>query len=853
MKPLRMMGRMLDSLDDDIRDHIERETRDNIERGMPPEEARHAALRRFGNIARVKEDTRAVWRRVWLEQLLQDIRYGLRMLVRNPGFAAVVVLTLALGIGMNTAVFSVVNAVLLRPLACPHPERLVWIGDYDPNIKASTVDSPDFCFWREHARSYTGMAAYGPQQAAMVTPRDAQQVSGVAIAGDFWALTGARPALGRLFGPQEQDTVVLAWNLFESQFAADPHVVGLSVAVDGRPVTITGVLPKDFRFQFPMWWQALEPRPVDGYFPLPAKDIAMGRTVNVVASLKPGVRAARAMAELEVLEKRAQEGRDPQFRGPTAGLRIQPLAEHLTSAARPALLVLLAAGALVLLIAVLNIASVLLARATARQREIAIRAAVGAGRARVIRQLLAESVVLALMGGAASLVLARTALAILVRLSPNAVPRLQETSIDGAVLAFTLAVSIGTGILFGSGPALALWRTSLHDALKEGARTSAGPAGLRLRGLLVAGELALAIVLLIGAGLLLKSFWRMHAHPPGFAPESILTMKVQPVGPQYREKPAHEAYMRELLRRVESAHGVEAAGVSVWFLFEGVPFPSDTAPNQQHVIRLNAVSPGYLKALGVRLLSGRWLGDADSGVVLLNARMARQAFGAADPLGRQISTPGPATVVGIVSDLKYSQLDADAPAEIYIPYQQLPFLAGTSVAVRTSGDAAALAPAMRKLISGIDTAQPVYNVKTLEQALADSIAPRRFNLFLLGTFAAVALLLALVGIYGVLAYAVTERTREIGVRMALGAQRREVVRMVVREGMAMALAGMAAGLAGAWSLTHWMASLLYDVKATDPATFAAVSAALAATALLACWIPARKAARVDPVVALRYE
>jgi len=253
------------------------------------------------------------------------------------------------------------------------------------------------------------------------------------------------------------------------------------------------------------------------------------------------------------------------------------------------------------------------------------------------------------------------------------------------------------------------------------------------------------------------------------------------------------------------------------------------------------------------LLSGRWLGDADSGVVLLNARMARQAFGAADPLGRQISTPGPATVVGIVSDLKYSQLDADAPAEIYIPYQQLPFLAGTSVAVRTSGDAAALAPAMRKLISGIDTAQPVYNVKTLEQALADSIAPRRFNLFLLGTFAAVALLLALVGIYGVLAYAVTERTREIGVRMALGAQRREVVRMVVREGMAMALAGMAAGLAGAWSLTHWMASLLYDVKATDPATFAAVSAALAATALLACWIPARKAARVDPVVALRYE
>jgi putative ABC transport system permease protein len=699
------------------------------------------------------------------------------------------------------------------------------------------------------------MAGYGPQQAAMVTPKDAEQVSGVVIAGDFWALTGVRPALGRLFGPREQDAVVLAWDLFARQFAADPHVIGRSVAVDGRAVTVTGVLPKDFRFQFPMWWQSVEPRPVEAYFPLPEKDIAMGRTVNVVASLTPGVRSARAMAELDVLEKRAQQDRPPQFRRPTAGLRIQPLADYLTSAARPALLVLLAAGAFVLLIAVLNIANILLARATVRQREIAIRAAVGAGRARIIRQLLAESVVLALAGGAAGLVLARTALAILIRLSPNAVPRLQETGIDGRVLAFTLAVSVGTGILFGFGPALALWCGNLHDALKDGARTSAGTAGLRLRGLLVAGETALAIVLLVGAALMLKSFWRMYAHPPGFAPESILTMRVRPTGRQYDEKPAHAAYIRELLPRVESAPGVEAAGVSVWFLFEGVPFPSDTSPNQQHTIRLNAMSPGYLKALGVRLLKGRWLGDSDSDghVVLLNESMARQAFSALDPLGRRISTPEPATVVGIVGDLKYSQLDADLPAEIYIPYEQLPFPGGSSVAVRTAGDASRMAPAIRKLISGIDPTQPVYNVKTLEQALSDAIAPRRFNLFLLGTFAAVALLLAMVGIYGVIAYAVAERTREIGVRMALGAQRPEVVRMVVRDGMRMALAGVAAGLAGAWSLTHLIDSMLYGVKANDPATFAAVAAVLAATAMLACLIPALKAARVDPMVALRYE
>jgi putative ABC transport system permease protein len=445
--------------------------------------------------------------------------------------------------------------------------------------------------------------------------------------------------------------------------------------VDGRSVTITGVLPKDFRFQFPMWWQSVEPRPVEAYFPLPAKDIAMGRTGTVVASLKPGVPAARAMAELDVLEKRAQEGRSPHFRGPATGLRIEPLADQLTGAARPALLVLLAAGAFVLLIAVLNIASVLLARATVRRREIAIRAAVGAGRARVIRQLLVESVVLALIGGAAGLGLGTVGAG-----DPDTAFAERGSQAAGnqhrwLVLAFTLAVSIGTGILFGSGPALALWRTNLYDALKDGARTSAGAAGLRLRGSLVAGELALAIMLLIGAGLMLKSFWRMHAHPPGFAPENILTMEIRLAGPQYREKPAQEAYIRELLRRVESAPGVEAAGVSTWFLFEGVPFPSDTSPNQQHVIRLNAVSPGYLKALGIRLLRGRWLGETDSGgnAVLLNESMARQAFGAVDPIGRQISTPGKATVVGVVTNLKYSQLDADPPAEIYMPYQQAPF------------------------------------------------------------------------------------------------------------------------------------------------------------------------------------
>ena len=844
----------LDGLEEDIRDHIERETRDLIEAGMPPEEARHAAIRKFGNIARVGEETRAVWNWAWIEHLRQDLRYAGRVLRRNPGFAAVAVATLALGIGMNTAVFSVVNAVLLRPLDYPHPERLVWLADYDARIKRDAVASPDLMFWRQHGESYTMMAAYGPQQAAIAAGGAAQQVSGVVVAGDFWSLTGARPALGRLFGPQEPDRVVLAWDLYARQFGADPAVIGKSVVVDGRAVTITGVLPRAFRFQFPMWWQAVEPQPVEAYFPLPAADIAMFRSVSAVAALKPRVRIAQARAELAVLEKRAQATHPVNMRFATH-LRIEPLAQKLNGAARPALLILAAAGALVLLIACLNMANLLLVRATVRQREIAIRAALGAGRGRVIRQLLAESIALAVAGGAAGLALARGAVAILVRLSPNAVPRLAETTIDARVLLFTAAAAIVTGLLFGAGPAIALWRANLHDSLKEGARASCGPSGLRLRRLLVAGELALAIVLLIGAGLLVKSYWRMHAYPPGFAPESIVTMKVRLAGPQYSEREKYEAYMRELLRRVESAPGVRAAGVSNWFLFDGVPFPSDTKPGQTHVIRLNASSPGYLKALGVRLLRGRWLtgADAKGGHVLLNENMARAAFGTRDPIGRQILTPAPATVVGIVSAVKCAELDADPPPEIYIPHEQLPFLSGTDVVVRAAGDPAEIGPEIRKLIAGIDPSQPVYDVKTLERALSDSIAPRLFNLFLLGTFAAASLLLALVGIYGVIAYSVAERTREIGVRMALGAQRRQVVGMVVREGFIMALAGIVAGLAGAWLLTREMASLLYNVRPNDAATFAAVAAALGAAAILACWAPALKAALVDPVVALRYE
>jgi putative ABC transport system permease protein len=679
-------------------------------------------------------------------------------------------------------------------------------------------------------------------------------VSGICIAGDFWTVTGARPALGRLFGPEAQGAVVLSWDLFEHQFGGDPGIIGKAVSVDGNSYTVSGVLPGTFRFQFPMWWLASQPQPVEAYFPLPNQDVQRGRMVNVVAALKRGVGTGQALAEINVLEKHIRAARQGARNQTPPKLHVVPLQEKLVGDTRPALLVLLAAGVFVLLMAAVNVANLLLARATVRQREIAIRAAVGAGRMRVVRQFLAESVMLALAGGALGLLFARWAIEILVRISPHALPRLSETTIDGWVLAFTAGVSVGTGVLFGTGPALSLWRANLHDALKSGARTSTGLPGLRVRRALVAVELALAVVLLTGAGLMLKSLLRMNAHPAELAPERILVMKVRLSGAQYAAAASHEAYMRELVRRIQSAPGVEAAGISNWLLFEGLLLPGQTSPDQTQVIRLNFASPGYLRTMGMRLLEGRWLTDNEpAGAALVNQGVARQLFGDADPIGRRFNIPGQQiAVVGVVADLKYSKLDAEPPAEAFLPYQQFP-MRGADVAVRTTGDPKAMAPAIRKLVSGIDPTQPVYAIKTLEQALAESVAPRRFNLVLLETFAAAALLLALVGVYGVIAYSVGERTREIGLRMALGAQGYQVVRMVVQEGAVIALAGIAAGLAAAFLLTRLMASLLYDVTATDPSTFAAATIALAVAAFAASWGPALKAASVDPMVTLRNE
>jgi predicted permease len=866
---MNLRRRMRDDIDRDIRDHIDFETRENIERGMAPSEARAAALRKFGNPLRVAEDTRAVWRSEWVERLLQDVRYALRGLRRNPLFAGVVILTLALGIGLNTAVFSVVNAVLIEPLAYPHPERLLWLTNYNKAFKVDFAGGPDFVDWRAQAQSFDKIFCYdyGNQTVTYGNTTDQRMVA--EVSDDFWPVAGVKPAAGRLFTDADKDVIVLTDSLFQRRFGADRALIGKTIVVDGHPTTVVGILPPGFRFLFPIPSRAnIDPTGIEAYVPTgvsPANQVR-GRSnviVNVVARLKPGVSLQQARGEMEAIQARIVKQYSNILNFAHLELRVIPMQERLVGNARPALLILLGAVTFVLLIACANIAGLLLARASTRRREVAIRAAVGAGRLRMIAQLRTEGLVLALAGGAAGLLVARWAIALLTGFGPKAVPRLEGVAIDGRVLAFTALISIVSGLLFGLGPAISLARANLHSELKEGGKTTSGALRLRLRGILVAGELAAAMVLVIGAGLMVKSLWRMNAHPPGFNPESILVMKASLTGPAYRARPQQIAYFEEALNRLQRTPGVVAAGTVFSPMrgviqIEGAPPPAPDLAGAHRGIYYS-VSSGYFRVMGMRLLQGRWMTDNEpSEVMMVNETFVRKVLGGDSPLGKSIhiqfpQRPPTAPIVGVVSDVKYSKLDAEPDPEIYFPYRQSFFNGASDIVVRASGDPSAIAPAVRKLITGIDPSQLAFDMQTLESLLARTIAPRRFNLFLLGTFAGSSLLLALIGIYGAISYAVTQRTHEIGVRMALGARQGEILRMVIRQAMVVALTGIAAGIAAAFGLTRLMATLLYDVKPTDPSTFAAVAIAMTATSLLASWLPALKAARVDPLRALRYE
>lgn len=803
---------------------------------------------------------------VWLEQCLQDLRFGLRALRRSPGFALAIVLTLAFGIGLNTVVFSVVNAVLIRPLPYPQPERLVWLSNYYPLLKAELVTGVDFLDWKAQAKSFEELVAYSYSQQSLGTPDRAEPYAVAEVTADFWRLSGAHPSLGRLFPAGERDALVISDGLFDRRFGRDPNAIGRAVTLNGRPSTIIGVLPREFRFVLPQSlfgishggpdWNDIEAYVLN---PLaPGSEVRGGpmSIQQVAARLKPGVSLQTATAELERIQAQTAD-HTPSPRTPR--LRVMALQNKLVGESRKALLILLAAVGFVLLIACGNISSLLLTRASGRQKEIAIRIAIGAGRLRMLRLFAAENLVLGLLGGVTGVILTRLTLASIIQFSPQALPRLTEANLDPQVLLFAFTITLTAVALFGLAPALWLRRSNLSDHLKQGNRTS-GASSPAIRQLLVAGQIALAMVLLTGAGLVFKSFWQMIAYPPGFHPDRILAAKLKPNGQSRRDQ---RTSLKESLPRIQAMPGVEAA--AVFHTIAGGPIQREgVMADQARLAPLGmyyVVSAGYGRVLGLPLLRGRWIADHESSpTVMINETYARLIFGSTDPIGQRIMVEGlapaprtvPATVVGIARDLRHTRLDAETMPEVYVPYQNALNLPTATLIVRTSGNPISIAPAIRRTAAEIDPTQTV-EAKTLEAALGETIVPRRFHLTLFTTFALSALFLALVGIYGLIAEAVHRRTHEIGVRSALGAPAPAIVRMVVTQGMAFVLIGVKVGLIAAFGLAHWMTALLFEVRPTDPATFAAVALLLTATALIAIWIPARKAARIDPLTALRIE
>ena len=822
-----------------------------------------------------------------METLRQDIRFGLRTLLKRPGFTLVAVLTLALGIGANSAIFSVVNAVVLRPLPYGAPDRLValWGNLNQKGFEELELSAPEYAdFRRAGAHVFEDVAAYSQGGFNLTGAGEPERIQGVYATASLFPTLGVAPLRGRAYTEEEDrpgsdDVAVISHSLWQRRFGADPSVVGKSVTLDGRPTTIVGVMPAGFRFpdnDTDVW------KPAAFSADLLSPNNRGSHFLNAVARLKPGFTAERASEEAAALARaQGQENANNYPRG--FGASVRPLQEEVIGTnVRTSLFVMLGAVGLVLLIACANVANLLLARAASRRKEVAVRTALGAGRARIMRQLLTESVLLSLAGGAAGLMLALWGVDLLVTLAPEGTPRLGEVGLDARVVAFTFGVSLLTGVVFGLAPALHSSKVDLNESLKEGGRGGAEGAGRgRLRGLLVVGEFALALVLLASAGLLVKSFARVLEESPGFESRGVLTMRVVLSQSKYGSYDQHRGFYSNLFERLRRLPGVEAVGAnnmvplsgsggSRTFLIEGRPVP-EGQPKPEEQLRF--VTPGYFEAMRVPLLRGRDFTERDvagqTRVAVVSRSTAERHWPGEEAVGKRIAyagigrghdqTPEWIEVVGVVGDVKHRGLDLESKPEIYVPVYQPLFSSRPTpplslyVAVRTKGDPAALAAAVRREVAAVDPEQPLANVRTMGERLAESVAQRRFNMTLLGVFACVALLLAAVGVYGVMAYAVARRTHEIGVRVALGAQRGDVVRLVVRQGMWLALAGVAVGVAGAYAATRLMTGLLYGVSPTDPLTFVGVSALLTAAALLACLIPARRATKVDPMIALRYE
>lgn len=798
-----------------------------------------------------------------METFLQDLRYGIRMLFKYPGFTLAAVLTLALGIGANTAIFSVINGVLLRPLPYPQPERLVTLR--------SQESLPDLDDIKAQSQSFEALGGAVMQPQDFTGESDPVQVQAALVNADLFKALGAEPAIGRIISTDEdrdggERVVVLSHKFWQQHFGGNRNAIGGQIPLSGNNYTVIGVMPAGFAMPLenPDVWVALRvANPV-------AAKVRGVHFLRTYLRLKPGVNVAQAQAEMDGINSWLAKTYPDENK--ERNRRLTALHERVTGEARPALLILFGAVGLVLLVACANFSSLLLARSAARQQELAIRSALGAVRTRLVRQVLTESVLLAILGGAGGLVLAMWGVDLLMALKPADLPLVTTVGIDGRVLAFTFGVSILTGIVFGLVPALSASRLNLNEVLKEGGRSATGGMTRhRVRSLLVVSEIALALMLLIGAGLLIKGFWRLRSVDPGFSTENLLTMRIELPESRYKEIPRQTQFRQNLLDRLNALPGVQAAMVSELplsgeqlthnFIIDGrPPLPVGEEPE----LNVRSVGGDYFHTMTIPIIQGRDLTSQDRAetqkVGVVNQRFVQQYFPDENPLGKRIrwargETPEWMTIVGVVGDVKHFGLNQPEEPAVYYSYFQSdqPWKRWMYLVVHSKADPSTLANLVKSEIRGEDKLLPVTKVKFMTEVLSSSIASQRFNLTLMSIFAITALLLAAVGIYGVIAFSVTQRSHEIGIRIALGAQTADVLKVVLGQGLKLALIGVSLGLAGAFAITRLMASLLFGVSATDPATFMVIAALLTGVALLASYIPARRATRVDPMVALRYE
>jgi len=812
-----------------------------------------------------------------MNNLINDFRYAFRSLLKHPGFTAIAVITLALGIGANTAMFSVINAVLLRPLPYQQPERLVTIWEESPqrDMYQIPVSFANLTEWREQTQTFDQISAYTFTNLNLTGAGEPARLSTIRASANLFPLIGAAPMLGRQFLSEEDKdggnrVVILGHAVWQNRFGSEQGIIGKSITLNNQSHTIVGVMPPSFQFPVGFGYQGkVVNESIDVYVPLaPAADETRRGNYSFFAlgRLKPGATIAQARADMTAIEGRLEQQYPDSNTG--IGVSLIPTAEQTVKEIRPALLVLLGAVAFLLLIACANIANLLLARAASRQKEIGIRIALGATRTGVVRLLLIETLILSLAGGCLGLLIAFWGTEALLALTPDNIPRLNEIGIDARVFGFTLAVSVATGLLFGLIPAIQASKPDPNGALKDGSRGLLGSvAGKRTRSALVTVEVALALVLLIGAGLMIKSFLKLQQMNLGFNPENVLTTDVTLSENTYAEAHQQVAFFQRALERIQSLPGVKSAAATTGlpltvslngsdFRIEGRPEPES---GQERIVNTRIVSPGYFPTLDIPLIKGRDFSDRDKrdgpNAAIINNDLARVYFPNEDPLGKRITFDDGQnwiSIVGVIGDVKQLGLDSSAQPEVYLPYLQAPSLS-MSLVVRAANDPLSLAAAVKNQIQTIDKDLPIDDAQTLQQLLAESVSGRRFNMLLLTVFAVVSLLVAIVGIYGVMSSAVTQRTQEIGIRMALGARAADVLTMVVRNGMSLALIGVAIGLAGSFALTRLLATLLFQVTPTDAVTFTGVSICLIVAALMACYIPARRATKVDPLVALRSE